>query len=229
MRRARRSPSLLDARSSGEAGHVAVLGTIMLRVQAEQDVAAAKGFSISDAQHERRGTLRDDEPIGRGARDDCDGVGAFDLLQRDPHCVEEARGAADERAIDQVRDDLRVGVRRKPHAIRLERLSKRDVVFDDAVVNDGDFARGVRVRIVLARLAVRRPPCVRCPSSRQRVLGEPSSRCASLPAVRTTSMVRPSCTASPAESYPRYSSLRRPSTRMGVAARGPTYPTIPHM
>src|SRR4029453_19353695 len=35
--------------------------------------------------------------------------------------------------------------------------------------------------------------------------------------------------ARPAESYPRYSSLRRPATRMGGASRGPTYPTIPHM
>src|SRR5437763_4145240 len=35
--------------------------------------------------------------------------------------------------------------------------------------------------------------------------------------------------ASPALSYPRYSSRRSPSTRIGSASRRPAYPTIPHM
>src|SRR4051812_20975776 len=34
--------------------------------------------------------------------------------------------------------------------------------------------------------------------------------------------------ASPALSYPRYSSRLSPSTRIGSASRGPTYPTMPH-
>ena len=38
-----------------------------------------------------------------------------------------------------------------------------------------------------------------------------------------------STTASPAESYPRYSSRLRPSSRIGPARRGPTYPMIPHI
>jgi hypothetical protein len=39
----------------------------------------------------------------------------------------------------------------------------------------------------------------------------------------------PFITATPAESYPRYSSRFNPSMRTGVATRGPMYPTIPHM
>src|SRR3954470_3339589 len=35
--------------------------------------------------------------------------------------------------------------------------------------------------------------------------------------------------ASPALSYPRYSRRLSPSTRIGSASRGPTYPTMPHM
>src|SRR5262245_38695258 len=35
--------------------------------------------------------------------------------------------------------------------------------------------------------------------------------------------------ATPAESYPRYSSLRRPSRTTSSACFDPTYPTIPHM
>ena len=35
--------------------------------------------------------------------------------------------------------------------------------------------------------------------------------------------------ATPAESYPRYSSLRSPETTISKACFAPTYPTIPHM
>ncbi len=70
----------------------------------------------------------------------------------------------------------------------------------------------------------------------------PMPRNPSNPAARTASassatlptslMVRnPSAvhTASPAESYPRYSSRRNPSNNTSQALRGPTYPTIPHI
>ena len=50
----------------------------------------------------------------------------------------------------------------------------------------------------------------------------------SLPARLRT--VRPSVsTATPAESYPRYSSRRRPSRTIGSASSAPTYPTMPHI
>src|SRR6185503_7052329 len=56
-----------------------------------------------------------------------------------------------------------------------------------------------------------------------------SSRLRSLPTERRR-VSEPFCTtAMPAESYPRYSSLRSPSTITGTASRDPTYPTIPHM
>src|SRR5512139_3156540 len=50
-----------------------------------------------------------------------------------------------------------------------------------------------------------------------------------LPASFRTSSWSPLMTASPAESYPRYSSLFRPLRMIGVASRGPIYPTIPHI
>jgi hypothetical protein len=56
-----------------------------------------------------------------------------------------------------------------------------------------------------------------------------SSRFASLPRQRTTRLAPLDQTLTPAESYPRYSSLRNPPTRSGVACRPPTYPTMPHM
>src|SRR5438270_11337723 len=57
-----------------------------------------------------------------------------------------------------------------------------------------------------------------------------SSRFRSLPeARRTDKHPLSSSTATPAESYPRYSSRLRPSIMMGTALCGPMYPTIPHI
>ena len=57
-----------------------------------------------------------------------------------------------------------------------------------------------------------------------------SARLRSLPVDFTTSARSlPLRTASPAESYPRYSSLERPSRRTGAASLLPVYPTIPHI
>ena len=55
------------------------------------------------------------------------------------------------------------------------------------------------------------------------------SSASSFPAFRTTWTSPPSSTATPAESYPRYSSRRSPSSRIGSACWFPAYPTIPHM
>src|ERR1035437_2290366 len=56
-----------------------------------------------------------------------------------------------------------------------------------------------------------------------------SSSRESLPALRRSSTT-PSCTtATPAESYPRYSSRRSPSMRIGTTSLGPIYPMIPHI
>src|SRR5688572_31826255 len=54
-------------------------------------------------------------------------------------------------------------------------------------------------------------------------------RLASLPTLRRSSILSPCRTATPAESYPRYSSFARPAIRIGTASWLPTYPTIPHI
>ena len=56
-----------------------------------------------------------------------------------------------------------------------------------------------------------------------------SSRTRTLPARFRTTRRSPSRVATPALSYPRYSSRRRPATRIGLASCVPMYPTIPHI
>src|SRR5450759_4563503 len=78
-------------------------------------------------------------------------------------------------------------------------------------------------------------PCVAqrvCPMPYSPSRGLPaitSSRRASLPALRRSSIWPFLTTATPAESYPRYSRRRSPSMRIGTTSLSPIYPMIPHM
>ena len=56
-----------------------------------------------------------------------------------------------------------------------------------------------------------------------------ASRLRNRPALRRTWSTPSATMATPAESYPRYSSRLRPSRMMPVAPADPMYPTIPHM
>src|ERR1700694_2403909 len=57
-----------------------------------------------------------------------------------------------------------------------------------------------------------------------------SSRLRSLPSARRSCSPVPfPATAIPAETYPRYSSRRRPSMMIGTTLFLPTYPTMPHI
>ena len=62
-------------------------------------------------------------------------------------------------ALDEVRDDLRVGLGLELVALRLQLFLQLEVVLDDAVVHDDDAARAVavRMRVLLGRAAVRGP------------------------------------------------------------------------
>ena len=88
---------------------------------------------------------------------------SFDLAQRRAHRVYESTGR--EVRFDQVRDDLGVGVSAERVPGIGEPLLERDEVLDDAVVDDDDPSRAVTVRvgIVLARFAMRRPARVADP------------------------------------------------------------------
>src|SRR5690349_2459280 len=56
-----------------------------------------------------------------------------------------------------MRDHLSVGFGREDMAVSFQFLAQFAEVLDDAIVDDGDFLRGMRVRIVLARPPMRRP------------------------------------------------------------------------
>src|ERR1044071_1383768 len=78
-------------------------------------------------------------------------------------------------------------------------------------------------------------PCVAqrvCPTPYSPSTGSTRMACskfASLPADRRSEMPSGLTTATPAESYPRYSIRRRPSMRTGTTGFEPMYPMIPHI
>ena len=110
---------------------------------------------------------------GCRARRDRDGVRAVHLLERLANRIEKSWCTGAERAIDEVRDDLGVGVRREVNAVCFESLPQGNVVLDDAVVHDRDVTGRVRVSVVLARSAVGRPSRVAdAGGARQGSLGE---------------------------------------------------------
>jgi len=122
-------------------------------------------------------------------------------------------------------DDFRVGLAPEYEALAFKLVAQRRVVFDNAVVDDGKFA-------VVSVGA----PCVA-----QRVWPMPEVPGSSVPfcVFSASASIWPDaliicsapsfCTAMPALSYPRYSSLRSPSRSSGAAACEPVNPTIPHI
>ena len=115
---------------------------------------------VADADDQRAllAGAHDRVRLVRGDRGE--GVVATQLEVGEPRRLGQvARAEQVEVLLDQVRDDFRVGLRREDVALGLERVTKLDVVLDDAVEDDVHAPRavGVRVRVALGRLAVGGP------------------------------------------------------------------------
>ena len=110
----------------------------------------------AQADHERRSHAGRHQAVRLVAVHQHDRVDALHLGERRAHGRLER--ALVER-LDQVGDDLGVGLRDEAVALGGEARLQREVVLDDAVVDDDDPAAAVlvRMRVLLRRPAVRRP------------------------------------------------------------------------
>jgi len=88
--------------------------------------------------------------------DEGEREGAVKLRQHRLHRLHRAE-ALGEMGVDQMRDHLGIGLARKRHAVLLELRAQLAEILDDAVVHHRDIVGGVRMRVGLRRLAVRRP------------------------------------------------------------------------
>ncbi len=126
------------------------------------DVGCEEHLAAPEADDDAaRAVLAGDEPVGRGARDDADGVGAPALGERLLHRVIEPPELL-QVMLDQVGQDFGIGLRAKRVALGGEPLLDLEIVLEDPVVHDDETARtvGVGMGVLLGRPTVRRPPRV---------------------------------------------------------------------
>jgi hypothetical protein len=133
-----------------EEDHPARVGEHRCHIRREEVLALAQP---DDERHVHPGA---DQPIRLGGVHHGQRVRAVRLPQRDPRGLGDVAGV---RLLDEVRERFRVGVRAQLVAALAQTVAQRLEVFDDAVVDDGDLARaiGVRVGVQVVGPAVRRP------------------------------------------------------------------------
>ena len=131
------------------------------------DVGGEERLAVTEPHHERDVLPRAHQPVRLTAMHDRHRVGALDLRKRRTNGVGQVAGV---RVLDQVREGLRVGVGAEHVPARLEAVAQLAEVLDDAVVDHGDGAGAVDVRVgvQVVRAAVRRPARVGEPDPRVR-------------------------------------------------------------
>ena len=121
-------------------------------------VRGDEAAALAVAEQQRRVLARGDEAVGQIGAQDAERVSALDAVEHAVDGVEDAAAAAVV-VTEQLRDDLRVRLRAEGDARGDEEALELDVVFDDAVVHDGDplVLAQMRVGVDVVRLAVRGP------------------------------------------------------------------------
>ena len=115
-------------------------------------VGADEHLAVADPDHQRSGAARRDDGAGLVGVGEHQGEVALQPAQHGQHRGGEVTGrlAVVIRLGHQVHRDLGVGVAGELHAGRLQLAAQHSEVLDDAVVDDGDLAGGVAVRVRVA-------------------------------------------------------------------------------
>ena len=105
--------------------------------QERRDVRGDERLLAAEPRDERRAAASEhDQGVRSIRRDTRDCKGALEVSGRAQDCRDEPVALV---ALDEVRDDFRVGLRAKPMPVRRQRLSDLTVVLDDPVVDDGEL------------------------------------------------------------------------------------------
>ena len=159
--------------------------------QDRRDVGGDEELPVAQTDDDRRAVAHGDDLVRVVGRDQHQREQAAHVQQRPPHRVLES--VVFHLALDEVRDDLRVGLGDERVPFLLQLLLQIEVVLDDAVVHDDDAAGAVAVRDARSpRSGGRASPsaCGRCRTRRRSAcVAMTSSSRASLPALRRRSIV----------------------------------------
>ncbi len=128
------------------------------------NIGRNKEFVFAQADHGRRTIAGGHNLVGLVGRDHRNGEHAIDQLYRFPYGFFERNGvtvvfACGKKFLNQVGKDLGVGFGRELVAFIAKLLLQREVVLDNAVVHDHDFAGAVamRMRVLFRRTSMRGP------------------------------------------------------------------------
>src|SRR5208337_404725 len=121
-----------------------------------QRIGAEIHFAVAIADRERSALARSDQEIVLALEQIDEGEGAAQTLERGVNRLGR-RLARGEFVFDHEGGDLRIRLGRERMALRSKLLAQRLEVLDDAVMDDREAARGVRMGVGLGRLAMRRP------------------------------------------------------------------------
>ena len=121
-------------------------------------VGGDEAAAVAVAQQQRRVLSCGVDAVGRVGAEDAERVRALDAVQYHVQSAQHRAGLL-EIIFEQLRHDLAVGLGGEAHALFLEKAADFQIIFDDAVVDKGDFAvlAQMRVGIDVVRLAVGRP------------------------------------------------------------------------
>ena len=203
-----------------ETARAGIVGELDARRRDDRHLLVAEEHDVAGVA-ENRGNVGGDEELAVAETDDdrravADGDDLVGVVGRDQHQREQPAHVEQRPAdrvlqavvlhlpLDEMRDDLGVGLGDEGVPFALQLLLQIEVVLDDAVVDDDDAAGAVavRVRVLFGRPAVRGPARVADAVLAFERIGRrsTSSSRASLPALRRSSIVPSRTTATPAES-----------------------------
>jgi len=146
----------------GDRDHLAVLDQLDARGLREErrDGGGQEHFPVSNPDDERALQARSDQHLGVVSVDDDEGEVPLELGVRLAHSIDEVAVVM---ALDEMRDDLGVGLGREGVPVVEQRLPQLPEVLDDPVQDDRDLvvdAAGQRVRVLVGDLPVSRPASV---------------------------------------------------------------------
>ena len=125
--------------------------------QDRRHVRGDKVFAVANADDNRRAVADGDELFRIVGREQHEREEPADAFHRTQHRLFEA--VVPPFLLDEMRDDLGVGLRAERVALGDELALDLEIVFDDAVVDNDDTARAVamRMRVLFSRAAMRGP------------------------------------------------------------------------
>ncbi len=121
-----------------------------------QRIRAEIHLTVADADRERRALAGADQQIVLPLEQEGQREGAVQAREAGGDGIDRCLAAV-ELTGNEMGDDLGVGLRFEHIAIGLELCPQLAEILDNAVMNDGELGRGVRMRICLVGLAMRRP------------------------------------------------------------------------